>query len=195
VGSDVVQGEFLHPRGATGSSLPSLMFFEQRPRRASRLTVVPELNPNSSILILPPNRYDVLQVMNPLAMLGYEFYGTRQQRVQHAPNTQTPVLVPAPEDPPSREAFMLDREHNMHRLEGIAIATLVLFVLIAGGTFLGVAVLVLLVWLARVYLVSRQRVDEWNLRERLRAQGRLIEPPQGQPRYTVQPLPALTDGY
>jgi hypothetical protein len=108
------------------------------------------------------------------------------------PNTQAPVLVPAPEDPPFREAFVLDREHNMHRLEGIAIATLVLFVLIAGGTLLGAAVLVFFVWLARVYLVSRQRLDEWNLRERLRAQGRLIEPPQGEPRYTVRQLPALT---
>jgi hypothetical protein len=172
------------------------MFFEPRRPRTYRLTLVDaELSPTSSILVLPRNRYDVPRAMNPLVVLEYDLYGRRQQPIQYSPNSQAPVLVPAPEDPPSREAFIFDREHNMHRLEGIAIATLVLFVLIAGGTLLGAAVLGLLVWLARVYLVSRQRVDEWNLRERLRAQGRLIEPPQGEPRYTVRPLPALTEVY
>jgi hypothetical protein len=191
-----MSGLFLHPRRATRRSLPSSMFFGPRRPRTYRLTFVDaELSPTSSILVLPRRRYVVPRAMNPLAMLEYDFYGRRQQPIQYSPNSQAPVLVPAPEDPPSREAFIFDREHNMHRLEGIAIATLVLFVLIAGGTLLGAAVLGLLVWLARVYLVSRQRVDEWNLRERLRAQGRLIEPPQGEPRYTVRPLPAFTEVY
>jgi hypothetical protein len=152
-----------------------------------------ELSPTSSILILRRNLYDVPQVMNPLVRLEYELYGPCSQLIQCGRNAQDPVLVPAPEDPPSREVFVLDREHHMHRLEGIAMSTLVLFVLIAGGTLLGAAVLLLLVWLARVYLVSRQRVGEWKLRERLRADGRLFDPPQGEPRYTVQPVPAVAD--
>jgi len=105
------------------------------------------------------------------------------------------VLWPAPDDPPFREAFILDREHYMHRLEGVAVALSVIILLMARGWWLKGAIIGLIIWLGNTYLVSMRKVEVWNERAKLRAEGRLIQPPPANPLYTVQPAPRLAELY
>jgi len=43
--------------------------------------------------------------------------------------------------------------------------------------------------------VSMRKVGVWNEWARLRAAGRLIEPPSANPMYIVQPVPRLAELY
>jgi hypothetical protein len=128
--------------------------------------------------------------MDPLDALAQELGLTPQQT-----GLQNHVLWPAPEDPPFREAFILDREHYMHRLEGFAIAVSILILLMARGWWLKGAILAGVLYMANVYMVSMKKVEKWNLREKLRTEGRLIEGPLQNPRYTVQPVSTLAELY
>jgi hypothetical protein len=126
--------------------------------------------------------------MDPLDALAQELGLTPYQS-----GLQNHILWPAPEDPPFREAFILDREHYMHRLEGVAIFFSILILLMARGWWLKGAILAGVLYLGNVYLVSMKKVEKWNLREKLRAEGRLIENPLPNPRYTVQAVPTLAE--
>ena len=105
------------------------------------------------------------------------------------------ILWPAPEDAPFREAFILDREHYKHRLEGVAVVVSIIILLMARGWWLKGAIIALIIWLGNMYLVSMRKVGAWNEQARLRAQGRLIEPPPANPLYTVQPVSRLAELY
>jgi hypothetical protein len=108
---------------------------------------------------------------------------------------QGPILVPAPEDPPFREAFIIDREHSMHRFEGFLMALYALTLVIwRWGIWWLINLCLWSVYWFKIYLYSKEKVTVWNKKADLRARGRLIEPP-ADVLYKVQAIPSMAELY
>ena len=74
-------------------------------------------------------------------------------------------------------------------------AVSIILLLMAWGWSLKGAIITLIIWVGNMYLVSMRKVGVWNEWARLRAAGRLIEPPSANPMYIVQPVPRLAELY
>jgi hypothetical protein len=134
--------------------------------------------------------------MDPISRLNYEYalfnntYNrlpfTVPQPPPQTPHTLTPagILVPAPEEPPLRPAFMLFKDHVIKFIEGAASATLIMAAIMVKGVLLKFVLLLGGLAAGYFYVNSHGDMARFRVEERLWMDRRVL-PPRPPPQHFV----------